>query len=139
MRPMMASAHSSDSAPAPASREAAEYLVLTPERVGLRYDIAGVGSRSAAALIDSGCQALAGLLLGVLTVCVLFVIGMLRGLGVPPGSVRGGTEVYGWVALALLLLGSFLVLWGYYLVFEIAWNGQTPGKRVLGLRVIREN
>ena len=43
------------------------------------------------------------------------------------------------LTLVLYALGSFFLLWGYYLVFEIVWSGQTPGKRALGLRVIREN
>ena len=122
----------SDLASYTASREEGAYHVLTPERVGLQYDIAGVGSRSAAALIDFGYQALAWLLLGVLTFCVGFVLSVLLGAGASPG-------VYGGVMLALFVLGSFLILWGYYLVFEIAWSGQTPGKRALGLRVMREN
>jgi hypothetical protein len=33
---------------------------------------------------------------------------------------------------------SFVVFWGYYIFFEYRWNGQTPGKRMVGLRVIRE-
>jgi hypothetical protein len=33
---------------------------------------------------------------------------------------------------------SFVVLWGYYLVAEMLSNGQSPGKRVIGLRVVRE-
>ena len=43
------------------------------------------------------------------------------------------------VAMILAALAGFFLLWGYYVVFEIVWNGQTPGKRALGLRVIREN
>jgi len=41
--------------------------------------------------------------------------------------------------IIVVILGGFFLLWGYYMVFEIAWSGQTPGKRVLGIRVIREN
>jgi len=36
-------------------------------------------------------------------------------------------------------VGTFVVAWAYYLLFELAWSGQTPGKRVVGVRVIREN
>jgi uncharacterized RDD family membrane protein YckC len=129
---MMTSTHTSESVGWATSREEGAYHVLTPERVGLQYDIAGVGSRSAAALIDFGCQALAWLLLGLLTMSVRFAVGVVFG----PGLAQ---DVANAVALALLVIGSFLVLWGYFLVFEIAWNGQTPGKRALGLRVIREN
>jgi hypothetical protein len=43
-----------------------------------------------------------------------------------------------WV-LAVLILVVFLVWTGYFVVFEWMWNGQTPGKRWLRLRVIRED
>jgi uncharacterized RDD family membrane protein YckC len=43
-----------------------------------------------------------------------------------------------WVLVVLIL--AFLVVWGgYFVVFEWAWRGQTPGKRWLKLRVIRED
>lgn len=45
----------------------------------------------------------------------------------------------GIILLAIMALGSFVVTSGYFLIFEIAWNGQTPGKRALGVRVIRES
>ena len=48
---------------------------------------------------------------------------------------RGATAVL----LAASVLGAFVVTSGYFMVFEIIWNGQTPGKRVLGVRVIRES
>ncbi len=41
-----------------------------------------------------------------------------------------------WI-VAILGLISFILLWGYYIFFEILWNGQSPGKRWVGLRVIR--
>jgi uncharacterized RDD family membrane protein YckC len=40
-----------------------------------------------------------------------------------------------WI-LALLVLGIFLIYYGYFAAFEAIWNGQTPGKRIIGLRVI---
>ena len=36
------------------------------------------------------------------------------------------------------MIAFFLILWGYFIWFEIAWNGQTPGKRQMGLRVVRD-
>ena len=32
----------------------------------------------------------------------------------------------------------FALFWGYYMVFEVTTNGQSPGKRALGLRVIKD-
>ena len=40
---------------------------------------------------------------------------------------------------AVFVLSTFAIFWGYYIVFEMAWNGQTPGKRWIGLRVIKVN
>ena len=40
--------------------------------------------------------------------------------------------------IALLLLGYFVIVWAYYIVFEAMWNGETPGKRWMGLRVIKD-
>jgi hypothetical protein len=36
-----------------------------------------------------------------------------------------------------MILLSFAFYWGYYIFFEILWNGQTPGKRLVDIRVIR--
>ena len=40
---------------------------------------------------------------------------------------------------ALFFLCLFVLVWGYFLLFEWLWDGQTPGKRLLGIRVIRRN
>jgi uncharacterized RDD family membrane protein YckC len=108
-----------------------EYTVLTPERVRLQYDIAGIGSRSAAAIVDVVIQVVAWLLL---------LFAFFAGLGaLGSADVLSENDVLVGVLVAVVILVSFFILWGYYLVFEIAWSGQTPGKRLLGLRVIREN
>jgi uncharacterized RDD family membrane protein YckC len=105
-----------------------DYNVLTPERVSLHYDVAGIGSRSAAALVD----ALVQLVLFVALVIASTATAFLE----PVRFVNDAAPWLGWVVLAI---GSFLVLLGYHLLFELAWSGQTPGKRLLGIRVIREN
>ena len=43
------------------------------------------------------------------------------------------------VVLAVVVVGLFAIASGYFMLFEILWSGQTPGKRALGLRVIRES
>jgi hypothetical protein len=42
------------------------------------------------------------------------------------------------IAVALIVVIVFVVLFGYFIVFEAMWNGQTPGKKLLGLRVVRD-
>src|SRR5712691_9716473 len=107
----------------------AEYSVLTPERVSLQYDIAGIGSRGAAAIVDTVIQSVALL--------VLF-------FGLTASAAVGSVFGVGGNALTVLVLGLFalallIVTAGYFMLFEILWNGQTPGKRLVGVRVIREN
>ncbi len=94
--------------------------IATPEQVTLDFPIAGAGSRCLALAIDT-------LLLVAAMVILSLVIGAFSLLRV----LRNG----GWVAAIYVLL-TFAVFWGYFSLFEIAWRGQTPGKRVARLRVI---
>jgi uncharacterized RDD family membrane protein YckC len=108
----------------------ADYTVLTPERVSLEYGIAGIGSRGGAVLIDTLIQ----------TVVLLVVTAALTGATVAVSTfVEDISRGTGILILALWVLAAFLITSGYFIIFEIVWNGQTPGKRLLGLRVIRES
>ena len=109
----------------------ADYSVLTPERVSLQYDIAGIGSRGAAVLIDTTIQ-----------VVLLVVVAMaLSASALLSSALHIGVDPTGGVifVVAVYVLALFLVSAGYFILFEVLWNGQTPGKRTLGVRVIREN
>jgi uncharacterized RDD family membrane protein YckC len=89
---------------------------VTPEAVRLRVDVAGLGSRTIALLLDSLIQA--AILIPVLVVFL-------------SGGVAGTVES---VVFAVVLFG---VLWLYYPAFEWLWSGRTPGKRAQRIRVIR--
>ncbi|MBM3989413.1 MAG: RDD family protein [Planctomycetes bacterium] len=54
-------------------------------------------------------------------------------------SALGWLALFGDIGQALLLLALFAVEWFYPVVFEVFWNGQTLGKRVLGLAVVRDD
>ena len=95
------------------------HVVRTPEYVEFEFPIAGLMSRTLAWLIDV-------LLSTAFSVTILVVLWMT--LNVVPG-----------VAAALSFLVWFLVMWGYFIVVEFRWAGQTIGKRVLSLRVIQES
>jgi uncharacterized RDD family membrane protein YckC len=110
----------------------ADYSVLTPERVSLEYGIAGVGSRAGAAILDTVIQAIALTVLFVAGFAAVVALAATRAL--PPDP-----EVYGAFGIAFVALVTFMVTSGYFMIFEIVWNGQTPGKRMMGLRVIRES
>ena len=105
----------------------ADYTVLTPERVALEYGVAGIGSRAGAAVIDTALQVI---ILGVVAAGVLGAAASLDSIGatLSPG-----------VFIAVLVAGLFAISTGYFMIFEIVWAGQTPGKRLLGVRVIRES
>jgi len=95
--------------------------VETPEHVVLHYDLAGVGSRTAAALFD-GCLIFVALFLLTL---VTGALGLLS---------HGGVLV-----LVLVVILGYGVLWGYFALFEGFTNGRTPGKRALGIRVVQDD
>jgi uncharacterized RDD family membrane protein YckC len=113
---------------------ASDYQVVTPERVSLQYDIAGIGSRGAAILVDLLVQSLISIVL------YLALFGVLLA-GSLVGGQRGGQGVFTGVVIVMILfvVALFALTLGYHMVFEIVWNGQTPGKRTVGIRVIREN
>ena len=106
----------------PRRRDLRQHLEIeTPEHVVLDYEIAGLGSRAAAALIDI-------LILGGLALSAGALLAILNRLGLSPGRLGG----------AVLLLIGFAAWYGYFTLFEGLRGGQTPGKRRLGLRVVAD-
>ena len=101
------------------------YTIDTPENIEFAYDVAGIGSRFLAAIVDT-------LLIGLAEVVVLIVLGLV----ISSLDLSGGASGSLLVALGALL--TFVILWGYYIAFELLWSGQSPGKRVIGLRVVHE-
>jgi uncharacterized RDD family membrane protein YckC len=105
--------------------------VRTAEAIAVRYELAGIGSRFLALTLDFVIQA----------VVALAVIVALASISAPFAAVltaaRLGKPVE-IVLLSLLSIGSFVLFFGYFIIFELVWNGQTPGKRVLGIRVVRD-
>ncbi len=114
------------------------YLVDTPERVDLEYDLSSLGSRLLAAIVDTALLAVLYILVAILGSMGLsevarIVSGAIEWLGL---KLEQTTFVYAGLAVVALL--TFSIFWGYYLFFELVWNGQSPGKRWVGLRVIKE-
>ncbi|MDF1563678.1 MAG: stage II sporulation protein M [Deltaproteobacteria bacterium] len=106
----------------------AERLLLeTPERVGLDLEIVGLGPRALAFMLDA-------FILFLWWIFAVFVLGLLT-----RGDAVGWYEGLSDLIRTLLFVAIFAVNWGYGLIFEWAWNGQTPGKRVVGLRVVRRD
>jgi len=94
-----------------------DLVVTTPERVSFDYQVAGLGTRAIAQILD--LLILAGILLAL-----LFAV-----LAVGQTSM----EV---VAYLLAVIGGFVVVFGYFWACEAFWSGQTVGKKVFRLRAV---
>jgi uncharacterized RDD family membrane protein YckC len=108
-----------------------QLTIDTPEQVAIRFPVAGIGSRFLALLTDSVVQGIAYAVLFFIFFLILTSAPRLAGMIVD----RAGEK---WLIAAILLV-VFLLRWGYYTVFEAFWNGQTPGKKLCKLRVIRDS
>lgn len=94
--------------------------VATPEGVTLQATLAGVGSRAAAAIVDQAIR-----------LAVIIALLVLQAVA------RDGRGTSSGLFMAFLLTAVFLVQFGYDVLFETLASGRTPGKRWLGLRVVR--
>jgi uncharacterized RDD family membrane protein YckC len=94
--------------------------VATPEGVTIEATLAGVGSRAAAAIVDQ-------------TIRLAVIIALL----ILQAVAGGGRDTPSGLFLAFLFTAVFLVQFGYDVLFETLASGRTPGKRWLGLRVVR--
>ncbi len=97
--------------------------IETPEQVSLEYALASAGSRFLALAIDTVLQIV---VLALLWLIALFTVTLRFAAGSSAGV---------WVVAGVVLAG-FAIFFGYFALFEAIWNGQTPGKRTVGLRVI---
>ena len=109
----------------------------TPELVSLEYAVAGIGSRAIACLIDYAIQMTAGTLVLLL---LALIASMAPSSPTPaaaaPVAKPSSSDAWG-TAIAFLVI--FIFQWGYFTLFETFWNGRTPGKRLLRLRVMQQN
>lgn len=114
--------------------ETEETLIIeTPERVPLAFALASIGNRFLAVTVDHFIQFLTLILTGWLFV-------WLAGIGSETVSIDQVTagELSKWT-IALLFVAASLIFSGYFIFFEWLFNGQTPGKKLFKLRVIRED
>lgn len=100
----------------------------TPEQVALEFSLASIGSRFLALALDTLIQ-------GVSAVVLFFLAIFAAAFSASAAGVVLPSEAGPWI-LGALIVGWFTVYAGYFAIFEAMWNGQTPGKRVVGLRVI---
>jgi uncharacterized RDD family membrane protein YckC len=93
-------------------------IITTPEGVRLTVELADAAERASAFLID---------LIIIITANIVLLIALVYAIGLHHQAR---------LVLALLLFTGFLIRHLYFVRFELAWQGVTPGKRLIGLRVI---
>jgi uncharacterized RDD family membrane protein YckC len=98
-----------------------DLVVSTPERVAFQYEVAGIGSRFLAQFVD---------------VVVITIIQIIITIG---AGALGGIFNSAQVFLLVELILTFILIAGYFLISEAAWNGQTLGKRSVRLRVVGDH
>lgn len=91
------------------------YDISTPEGVELHLPLAGLASRSLAWLVD-----------GIVKLVFLAFVSIV-------------TTLFGAFGSGLYLVFLFVVFWFYNVLFEVFWQGATPGKRAFGLAVMNVN
>src|SRR6185503_16707656 len=107
--------------------------ISTPDHVSLEFELAGPGSRFSAYVIDFIFSVL-------LIIAIIFVAYLGGGLLALRALARasGGNLTVSWLWAAVVLV-IFLINWGYYVFFEGLGRGSTPGKKRVGIRVIRQD
>jgi uncharacterized RDD family membrane protein YckC len=106
--------------------------VITPEQVPITYTLAGIGTRFGAAALDSFFHLVA------LALVALLILAMTLGLDARFGAIAWAESIARPWVIAVGAIVFFAVFWGYFIFWETIWNGQTPGKRLCGLRVMRD-
>jgi uncharacterized RDD family membrane protein YckC len=103
-----------------------QFTFQTPESVELEFTLAGIGNRAYALLIDY--------LIFWLMIIILLLLWAFLAFEVFPNQ----NNINLWIA-AIQILIIFAVYVGYFVFFETVWQGQTPGKRYVKIRVIRDD
>lgn len=98
--------------------------IVTPERVELNFPIAGLGSRFYAIFVDQ-----------CIIIALIFVLSFVEAL--IAGLLSQDSYLESLSTSAFLIITAALNL-GYFIFFEYLWNGQTPGKRHVKIRVMRK-
>src|SRR5947209_15276825 len=94
-----------------------DLVVATPERVSFQYQVAGLGTRAVAQILD-----------------LLILAGVL--IGITFAAIAVGQAGSSTIAFLVGVLGGFVVVFGYFWTCEAFWSGQTIGKKVFRLRAV---
>ncbi len=103
------------------------HQIVTPENVELNYEIAGIGSRFLALLIDNLIQGFT--FFAIVLAAIVFEVE--KTLQTIPGVTRG-------IITSALIVMAVIITFGYHIILETMMNGQTIGKMILHIRVRKE-
>ena len=103
-------------------------VIETPERVPLHFALASIGNRFLACAVDHAIQGCGIAIIAIASLILANFTAVWEFFASAPK----------WI-LAVMILLLFLTFSGYFAFFEWIWSGQTPGKRWLKLRVLRED
>lgn len=106
-------------------------IIETPERVLLEFSLASMGNRFIAVAIDHAIQ------FGTI-IAIVILFGVIVPKRSEEGIAEGIADWSNW-PIAIMIFLLFIVFVGYFIFFEWLWSGQTPGKRLMKLRVIRDD
>jgi uncharacterized RDD family membrane protein YckC len=95
-----------------------ELVVSTPERVSFDYQVAGLGTRAIAQVLDL-------LVIGLILLALLFAAG--------GAAMVTQNEI---LPDLILIIGPFVIIFGYFWISEAMWSGQTLGKKAFRLRAV---
>jgi uncharacterized RDD family membrane protein YckC len=108
-------------------------IIETPEHVELHFALASLGNRFLACAADH--------LLQIIVVTIAWIVASNLSTGIRQLGARVATGIGEgslWITAVTILL-TFIIFFGYFVIFEALWSGQTPGKRWMKLRVIRDD
>lgn len=97
--------------------------IVTPEGVALPLELADYGERAVAFVLDTVFQNIITIVLVLVAIFAFF------------GGSKAVGGIAGPVVLAIVLFTAFLIRNFYFIHFELSWQGATPGKRIVGIRV----
>ncbi len=97
--------------------------VITPEAVEFTFDLSGLASRVLALFVD---------------ILIQFIIIIILITAASSYMYWNRAETSEHFGMIVFIVGLFIFSWGYFLLFELFWNGRSPGKKAMGCRVIRD-
>jgi len=109
-----------------------DYSISTPENVDLHLELAGIGNRVLATMIDSMISGTVITCIGLTFILIGFILDQTKVLALPHNALLMVTAM-------IAIFVAFIITFGYNIFFEGIWAGQTPGKRIARIRVIETN